>query len=193
MKQKFFFEQCPKQKCNELDEEKFEKIRIFYDSMYKKSYVYRMMFDVVCSIDKTLLTLIAGSLTSLSINLATSVINLEKNYFSVEFIFRILQFVFAVGFNVYTICFAAKVINIQEHGEKYYPNQIISKKLINKAQKNVMFYACMDSKDYFKKIIFRSGICFMAFLVSIFFRLISAESIIHIILPLIYRIIQIFF
>ena len=181
-KQKYFFEECPKQQCKELDDQAFEEIKAFYNDSYKSSCVYRKIFDVACSVDKTLLTFIAGILTSFSINLATSFIKLEEIYSGSEFIFHILQFAFTVGFSIYTIRFAAKVINIQECGEKYFPSQKISKELINKAQKNVMFYACMNNENYLKKFIFRGGMCITIVIVSMIFRSICVKSINQIIL-----------
>lgn len=169
-RKKFFFEKCPTQQCNELDDESFERIEEFYNSSYKHSYICRRIFDVACSFDKTLLTLIAGSLTSLSINFATGFINMEVSSFNAELVFHILQFFFAVGFNVYTIRFAAKVINIQEYGEMYFPSQQVSKKLINEAQKNIMFYACMNNEKYLKRLITFGGICLMITTFSMFFE-----------------------
>lgn len=166
---KYFFEKCPSQQCDELDDEAFEKIEKFYNFSYKCSCVQRKMFDVVCSFDKTLLTLIAGSLTSLSINFATGFINMEESSFNAALIFQILQFFFAVGFNIYTICFAAKVINVQECGEMYYPNQKVSKKLIKEAQKNVMFFTCMNSEKELMKLITLGGGCLLITILSIIF------------------------
>ncbi len=171
------FEKCPTQQCNELDNESFKRMEKFYNSSYKHSYVRRKIFDVICSFDKTLLTLIAGSLTSLSINFATGFINMEVSSFNAELVFQILQFFFAVGFNIYTIRFAAKVINIQEYGEMYFPSQQVSKKLINEAQKNVMFYACMNNEKYLKRLIAFGGICLLITIVSIFFESICVGGI----------------
>ncbi|GFI30131.1 hypothetical protein IMSAGC013_01519 [Lachnospiraceae bacterium] len=182
MKQKFLFEECPKQQCNELDNEAFKKMENFYNSSYRSSFVNKRIFDIACSVDKTLLTLIVGSLTSLSINLATSVIDLDEVNYNAEFVFRILQFIFAVGFNIYTICFTARVINIQECGEKYYPNQKISENLINEAQKNVMFNACIENESKLKKFLFRGGICIIVVILSVPFRSICVEAINQIIL-----------
>ncbi len=167
-KQKCFFEECPTQQCNELNKEVFKQIEDFYNSSYKSSLVCKKIFDIACSFDKTLITLIAGSLTSLSINLATGFIGLDDTTLKEEFIFRVLQFFFAVGFNIYTICFAAKVINIQDCGERYFPSQQLSKQLIEKAQKNVMFYACMNNERYLKKCVVFGGICIIITIFSVF-------------------------
>lgn len=174
---KLFFEKCPTQKCDELNNETFKKMQNFYNSSYKPSFVNRRIFDIACSWDRTLLILIVGSLTSLSINLATSVINLEIVNYNAELIFSILQFIFAVGFNIYTIYFTAKVINIQECGEKYYPEEKISETLINEAQKNIMFNACMENENNLKKFLLAAGICIIIVILSVPFRPICIEGI----------------
>lgn len=167
MEKEKYFKECPKQHCNELNENIFKEIQNFYNSVYSNCIIYRKIFDFVCSFDKTLLTLIIGSLTSLSINLATGFINLESGYSIAEIIFRILQFIFSSGFNIYTIRFAAKVINIQECGEKYFPNERFDEELIYGAQKNVMFYACMNKKEDLKKVLVRGGICLIIVIISV--------------------------
>ena len=176
-KKKCFFESCPTQQCNELDKEIFKQIEAFYDSSYKSSLICKKIFDMACSVDKILLTLIVGSLTSLSINLATGFIGLEDTILKTEFIFRFLQFIFAVGFNIFTICYAAKVINIQDCGERYFPNQQLPKQLIEKAQKNVMFYECMNNARYLKKCVIFGGICIIITIFSVFFKSICIEFI----------------
>lgn len=181
-KQKVFFEKCPKQQCNELDDEAFKKMQDFYNFSYKSSFVNKRIFDIVCSADRILLTLIVGSLTSLSINLATSVIDLEVVNYNAELVFRILQFIFAVGFNIYTICFTAKVINIQECGEKYHPEEKVPETLINEAQKNIMFNACMENESNLKKFLFGAGICIIVVILSVPSRPICVGGIKQIIL-----------
>lgn len=181
-KKKLFFEECPKQQCNELDNESFKIMEYFYNSSYKSSFVNKIIFDIACSADRTLLTLIVGSLTSLSINLATSVIDLEEIHYNVEFVFRIIQFIFAVGFNIYTICFTARVINIQECGDKYYPNQKISDNLIFEAKKNVMFKKCMENENKLKKFLFLAGICITVVILSVPFKTICIRGINQIII-----------
>lgn len=181
-RQKLFFEKCPKRRCNELNAEIFKRMKEFYESSYKSSFINKTIFDMACSTDRTLLTLIVGSLTSLSINLATGFIDLEKVNYNAEFIFRICQFVFAVGFNFYTICFTTKVINIQECGEKYYPDQKISKDLIIESQKNVMFNACIENEKKLKKFLLLGGVCIIVVILSVPFRSICIEGINQIIL-----------
>lgn len=181
-RQKFFFEKCPKQRCNELNAEIFKRMKEFYELSYKSSFINKIIFDMACTTDRTLLTLIAGSLTSLSINLATGFIDLEKVNYNAEFIFRIFQFIFAVGFNFYTICFTTKVINIQECGQKYYPDQKISKDLIIESQKNVMFNACIENEKKLKKFLLLGGVCIIVVILSVPFRSICIEEINKIIL-----------
>lgn len=176
-KRKYFFENCPIQQCKELSKEIFKQIEDFYNSSYKSSLMCKKIFDIACSVDKTLLTLIAGSLTSLSINLATGFIGLEDTTLKSEFIFRFLQFIFAVCFNVFTIRFAAKIINIQDCGEAYLPSQPLSKKLVEKAQKNVMFYECMNNEGYLKKCVIIGGICLIITIFSVFFKTACIEGI----------------
>lgn len=177
-----YFEKCPTLQCNELDKDIYNEIEIFYYSTYKSSYICRRLFDVVCTVDKTLLTLIAGSLTSLSINLATSFIDMKETVVDAEFIFRLLQFFFAAGFNVYTILFAARVINIQDLGNAYIPTEETAIQFIKEAQKNVMFHACMGNASYLKKCIVFGGICIMITIFSIFFNTTCVQYINQIIL-----------
>lgn len=176
------FEKCPTLQCDELNRNIYSEIKAFYNSTYKSSYICRKIFDVVCSVDKTLLTLIAGSLTSLSINLATSFIDMKETVMNAEFVFRLLQFFFAAGFNIYTIRFAAKVISIQDIGKAYIPSERAAIQFIKEAQKNIMFYACMDNEKYLRKCIVFGGICIMITIFSIFFNTICVEYINQIIL-----------
>lgn len=182
MKKEKYFKECPEQHCKELSETVFKEINNFYKSVYDISLIYKIIFDFVCSFDRTLLTLIVGSLTSLSINLATGFINLESGYSKAEIIFRILQFIFSCGFNIYTIRFVAKVINIQECGEKYIPNEQFEEDLILGAQKNVMFYACMKNKEYLMKYVVRGGICLLIIIISVPSKFFCVNSINQVIL-----------
>lgn len=176
-RQKLFFEECPKRQCNELNDEIFKRMEEFYEYSYKSSFIHRIIIDMVCSLDRTLLTLIVGSMTSLSINLATGFIDLEKVNFNAEFIFRICQFVFALGFNFCTICFTTKVINIQEYGEEYYPEQKISKDIIIKSQKNVMFNACIENEKKLKRFLLLGGACIIVVILSVPFRSVCIKEI----------------
>lgn len=182
MKKEKYFKECPEQHCKELSDKAFKEINKFYNSVYDISLIYRIIFDFVCSFDRTLLTLIVGSLTSLSINLATGFINLDSGYSKAEIIFRILQFIFSCGFNIYTIRFTAKVINIQEYGEKYIPDEQFEDELILGAQKNVMFYTCMKNKEYLMKYVVGGEICLIIIIISVPLRLFCVNSINQVIL-----------
>lgn len=54
MKQKFLFEECPKQQCNELDNEAFKKMENFYNSSYRSSFVNKRIFDIASPLYKFL-------------------------------------------------------------------------------------------------------------------------------------------
>lgn len=166
-----FFEKCPTLQYDELSKETYNKIEEFYTDTYMKSSFCRIIIDVVCSMDKTLITLIAGILTGLSVNLATNFIYLDGSVTEAELIFRFLQFIFACSSNVYVIRFTAKVVYIHECGEKYFSSELFSKKLLETARKNLMFSACIDNIKCLERFILRGGICIIITWLTLLFRI----------------------
>ena len=81
-KKKLFFEECPKQQCNELDNESFKMMEYFYNSSYKSSFVNKIIFDIAFSADRTLLNFIDVIFTSFSFNLSTIINNIYILYFT---------------------------------------------------------------------------------------------------------------
>lgn len=169
---------CPDEQADEFKNFVFhgEKKNItsevcsFYNNKYQTNRFRRRLFDRICTVDKTMLSLITGSLTSFSVNIASNIINLGNSVSSTEKVFLFIQFYFALCFNLCNIEFTSNVIKIQESGDLFYLSHYSNDTVINYRRSvlikdNIMFYIC--SKLWGDIVLLLAG-CFIFAIILLF-------------------------
>lgn len=186
------FKESPKQILDEFDtleKTKAQNYAIeFYKNKYTKNMLIRICFDFVCGFDKTLLTLVVGSLTGFTINIASNIVNLDWPLSDNSGrTLLILQFILSLLFNVFAIEFTTVVIKIQESGTLYFPNNVINNENgrgyltsshISKAKNNITFFICAKNWGSIKFWLIGSIVTVVALFVTIF-KALWCETIIN--------------
>ena len=113
-----YYKKCPQNQFGELDHQKYKQIEVFYNQKYKQWLPYQILFDIVCTVNETFISLLAAGLTSYSINIVTSFICFDHSSNALGTCYGAVLSFFSLIFTVFMWLFTAKVIAVHDQSER---------------------------------------------------------------------------
>ncbi len=147
-----YYKKCPQNQFGELDHQKYKQIEVFYNQKYKRWLPYQILFDIVCTVNETFISLLAAGLTSYSINIVTSFICFDHSSSALGTCYGAVLSFFSLIFTVFMWLFTAKVIAVHDQSERSLltKSESVSRNFLDKARDNLRFYECYKNQAMFK-------------------------------------------
>ena len=143
-----YYKKCPQNQFGELDHQKYKQIEVFYNQKYKQWLPYQILFDIVCTVNETFISLLAAGLTSYSINIVTSFICFDHSSDALGTCYGAVVSFFSLIFTVFMWLFTAKVIDVHDQSERSLLtiSESTSRNFLDKARDNLRFYECYKNQ-----------------------------------------------